>query len=145
MPVKFSGRDVVCLFFDLTGGQDGGADRRRPCGCDLSSAADAGLWHWSPPHISFWLDYRSNVYLKKKKKSSLKWSFLFICTYFVRYVVMIEAADLFTVTPLDVVKIRLQAQQTPFHQGTKKSFFFFLSFDIALLLRLTLPLLSAQS
>lgn len=147
--MKFSGHDVVCLFFifGLAGGQDGGADRWRPRGCDLSSAADAGLWHWGPPHISFWLDYRSNDLKKKKEANSsgvffVQW--FVICTYFVYYVVMIDAVDLFTVTPLDVVKIRLQAQKTPFHQGTKKSLFCY-PFDIALLVKLTLPLLSAHS
>lgn len=48
---------MFLFMFGLTGGQDGGADRWRPSGCDLSSAADAGLWHWSPPHISIWLAY----------------------------------------------------------------------------------------
>lgn len=55
---------ITCyVFFGLTGGQDGGADRWRPRGCDLSSAADAGLWHWSPPHISIWLKELLHVVL----------------------------------------------------------------------------------
>lgn len=40
-----------------------------------------------------------------------------------------EFVFVFTVTPLDVVKIRLQAQQTPFHQG--RTFCLFL-FSVAL-------------